>query len=571
VKNFLSNASHVLGETQVWRFHEGKNGAWHLFRPSQEDEGCPCLHCPEGPGRARWADCPAHQERCSHCGFLRKDAHEVKWTGVEVHLRAKLTTEAGCRDLLDAWRCEERWRKKRPDEVPKVQLEFCDGRRFRERAAFFSPEASWQLPLECPNCSEPKPVYCSQKLSLPFHIQATEDMWTPETGLFETTCPRCLGEITATREQLRVRGTPLNQGVAYHMDGFPITSTTGKSAAVIDAVPLTASKRVRAHLTEGSVWPLSFSTKKHMKPGPDSYDPFMLIMVLEQIELFMRGVEVAYALDSAEVSDLLPSRARGSKVRVRVLPFCVFADYPALGEMCKFKRGGHHGSRRCNLRALRLEGELVYGDARLVVRKGCVPKRAEAVMEAGERHLSAGRGPDGTERKAIGHETGCTGFCILQLWSGMCGFHVVHDVHGDFLRLGPENQVKHFLHDFFRRQTSKSGGALGTGGAAACGRGRIRQAARMHQIDAKTGGWQVAKGPQGAASWLVESGRASESGGVLLPNGVQRGRAWGRGLRCGGARRPRPPGRLLAGNSLRMDRRVAGHLQAALLSQVHPL
>jgi hypothetical protein len=175
---------------------------WHLFRPSEEDSpGALCPHCPERSGQ-RWATCAAHQERCPHCGFLCKDAHELTWIGVEMHLRAKMSTEAECRDLLGAWRCKERWRKTDPQAILNPQTKYWDGRRFRERAAFFDPEGFWLRPLRCEACSQDQLVYRSEHPRLPFYTRPTESMWNPETGAYETTCSICYAAILARKEDL---------------------------------------------------------------------------------------------------------------------------------------------------------------------------------------------------------------------------------------------------------------------------------------------------------------------------------------------------------------------------------
>jgi hypothetical protein len=441
--SFLSSASRVLGEPQVWRFHETDDGKWHLFRPSEEDGNLPCPHCPEGPDRPKWAECPEHQERCEHCGFLRKDAHEVPYIPLEMHMRAKLTTEAGCRDMLEAWRCRDRWKDRDPANAPNPQHEYWDGACFRERAAFFDPDDSWQRSMRCTHCCDKKPVFCSEHLALPFRVQASETMWRAERNQYETTCPLCLREITATKEELRVRGDPRNQAFAVHLDGFPAARTTGKLSCVMDAVPLTVSKRLRAHISEGWIWPLMFPPKAYMKRGSESFDIFMLILALDASEVFDEGFVVNYALGSPEVSPNLPDRPPGAAARIRALLFCMFGDYPALADMAKFKRGGWHASRRCWLRAIQLLGRLAYGNARAVARDGCQARTVESVMEAGWRYL---RG-DAAERKAIADETGCTGFSALLLLWGVFGFDVVRHVCGDFMHKGPENQVKHFQRD----------------------------------------------------------------------------------------------------------------------------
>ncbi|GAQ89779.1 hypothetical protein KFL_005610060 [Klebsormidium nitens] len=455
VQSFLMRVSRLLGEPQMWRFHEGANGSWHLFRPSAEDGNLPCPHCPEGPSRPKWRDCSAHQER-SECGFLRRDALELPYIGLEPYVRAKLTTEAGCQDMLGAWRERDRWLNQPPDSVPEPQLEYWDGKRFRERSSFLDPNGTWLLPLACANCCRPRPVYCSENLELPSYVRPTQAMWNATTGSFETECPLCRQPISAKREELEISGDPRNVIFGCHVDGFPSSRTTNKSSCILDATPLVVSKRLRYRACEGWLWPLCFPPEEKLKSGPEAYDPFILLLVLDSVRLFVEGILVNYALDPAKVSPDVPPR-HGQPVRIRMIMSCFFADLPALADVAKFKRGGWHVSRRCPQLAVRNGDRLVYANGRRLVRDGCGSKKMKDVVAAMLEHLGA---RTKAERDEIGARTGVVGFSMLAILGGVYSLDLVLDMCGDWLHKGSENQVKHHVRDTLLPVTRKEGGLL---------------------------------------------------------------------------------------------------------------
>jgi hypothetical protein len=280
-------------------------------------------------------------------------------------------------------------------------------------------------------------------------------MWNLETEAYKTTCSICYAAISARKEDLWVRGSPVNTGMGYHLDGFPASRTTNKSAVVIDAVPLTDCKLLQANLSEKWVWPVCFPPKEQIQAGPNCYDPFMLLLVLKAIRLLEERVVVPYALASSEVSPLLPQRPPRFAVRVRVLPLSLFANLPALAEMAKFKRGGKHCSQRCGYLACKCDGKLVYADAQKIAREGCQEKILGDVMDAAWQHLRAGSKAD---RDAISNETGCLGFPLPMLLWGVCGFNLIKDVARDFMHKGPKNQVKHFQKDTLKGKVQKVDG-----------------------------------------------------------------------------------------------------------------
>lgn len=164
-----------------------------------------------------------------------------------------------------------------------------------------------------------------------------------------------------------------------------------------------------------------------------------------------------YALPTADVSPALPPLPAGAPVRIRVLLHCIYADFPGLAGLSKFKLGGYWASRRCKKQGVKLHRRVVYQGAREDARTGCQPSSHAAVLDAGSRHLEAGRA-DGAERKRIGEETGWTGFPMLSLLCPVFGFDLVRDVVGDAAHKYPLNQTKNFMSDTLEQKFRKVAG-----------------------------------------------------------------------------------------------------------------
>ncbi|GAQ88112.1 hypothetical protein KFL_004010040 [Klebsormidium nitens] len=190
------------------------------------------------------------------------------------------------------------------------------------------------------------------------------------------------------------------------------------------------------------LWPVMYPQKMQMVPGPDSYDAFMLVLVLDALRLFIEGVELDYALPPQEISAHVPPRS--GPVRIRMMISSVFSDLPALADMVKFKLGGFHVSRGCKHVGSYVDGKLVYTDGRRLARDGCVPKTMDEVAAAMLEQLGA---ETKAERAEIGHRTGIIGFSMLLILWAAYGLHLVLDVCSDFLHCGPENLCKHLIRD----------------------------------------------------------------------------------------------------------------------------
>ncbi|GAQ88708.1 hypothetical protein KFL_004530130 [Klebsormidium nitens] len=460
MSNYLAKSSRLLGEVQPYRWHpgpdKGKNkGHWHLFAPSPEDcKSTPCPECEDRPGRPAWRDCPEHQEKCPDCGFLRRDAFELPFISPELHARAKLTTGEGCKDatVRGAWGERDHWLGQPKGGVHEPQSEVWDGERWRDDAAFFDPQSSFLLPLKCNECCRNRSVYCAQSFQPPWFSRPTPQMWCAERKRFKARCPVCKGAIVATLKELQKRGDPRNLKLGLHLDGFPSASTSNKSSCIMDVFPMTVSKLNLHKGAEDWLWPVMYPQKMQMVPRPDSYDAFLLVLVLDALRLFIEGFEIDYALPPEEISAHLPPRS--GPVRIRMMVSSVFSDLPALADMIKFKLGGYHVSRGCKHVGSYVDGRLVYTDGRRLARDGCAPKTMDEVAAAMLEHLGA---ETKTERTEIGHRTGVIGFSmLLLLWAAHC-LHLVLDVCSDFLHCGPENLCKHLIRDMLYGVSRKQG------------------------------------------------------------------------------------------------------------------
>ncbi|GAQ88134.1 hypothetical protein KFL_004030040 [Klebsormidium nitens] len=460
LSTYLARSSRLLGEVQTYRWHPGPGkgkdkGHWHLFAPSQEDcKSTPCPGCEDRPGRPAWRDCPEHQEKCPDCGFLRRDAFELPFISPELHARAKLTTVEGCKDatVRGAWGERDHWLGKPKGAVHEPQFEVWDGERWRDDSAFFDPQSSFLLPLKCEECCKTRSVYCAQNFRPPWFTRPTPEMWCAERKRFEARCPICKGAIVATLEELQRRGDPRNLKLGLHLDGFPAATTSNKSSCIMDLFPMTVSKLTLHKGAEDWLWPVMYPQKMQIVAGPDSYDAFMLVLVLDALRLFIDGVEIDYALLPEEISPHLPPR-RGP-VKIRMMVSSVFSDLPALADMLKFKLGGFHASRSCKHVGGYVDGKLVYTDGRRLARDGCEPKKMDEVAAAMLEHLGA---ETKAERTEIGHRTGVIGFSMLLILSAAFCLHLVHDVCSDFLHCGPENLCKHLVRDLLYGVSRKQG------------------------------------------------------------------------------------------------------------------
>jgi predicted RNA-binding Zn-ribbon protein involved in translation (DUF1610 family) len=235
---------------------------------------------------------------CPTCGAPPKNGNVFYYMPIAELLQSFMESPHMVFLFSAAWRARNEWYDIGAEEwdatkTTRKRSELWHGDRWHSQRWFFDSGSTNDVGDYCKKCFHVIALAAIREYIVSSHHDGgrdVDDMNNGEEFVVSMRCPKC-GEATDVRVNHSVTGSPVNQMILGHWDGWkPFTTSNSHACGSIEVMMGCMDKATRAK--DRYVFPVVFVPLFKTMPFVDRYDAFLVPMRDELVKLYIDGFTI---------------------------------------------------------------------------------------------------------------------------------------------------------------------------------------------------------------------------------------------------------------------------------------